>query len=69
MTSKPKDDMLLNKRPVEGTFVSQTPDINAMGQLQGHNQLYSGSQLDRTDGSIMNQLKSNPFNLSVLKGI
>jgi hypothetical protein len=69
MSSKPKDHMLLNTRPVEGTYSSQTPDVRTMGQLQGHDQLYMGSQLDRTDGGIMNQLKNNPYNLSVINGL
>jgi hypothetical protein len=69
ISSKPKDHMLLNTRPVEGKFVSQTPDVKAMGNVQGQNQLYSGSQLDRTDGSVMNQLKNNPFNLNVVNGL
>lgn len=70
MKSKPKDNLLINKRPVEGKFPNQTPTIQAMGNVQGQShQLYTGSHLDRTDGSVMSQLNDNPYNLNIINGI
>jgi hypothetical protein len=63
MTAKPKDDMLLNRRPADGgmKFV-EPPSPSQMGVVQGLNQqLYQGQQLDRNNGDILSQLKKNPF--------
>jgi hypothetical protein len=69
ITSKNDENLLLNNRPVDGKFASQIPDIKSMGFVQGQYSLYSGSQLDRSDGSIMNQLNDNPYNLNIINGI
>lgn len=67
MTSKPKDDMLKNIRPVDGKFMAQTPDINAMGNVQGqYNTINYGAQTDRTDGTYLSQLNDNPYNQNIL---
>ena len=35
----------------------------SIGVLQGTNSLYSNTQLDRNNGNILNQLKSNEFSI------
>jgi hypothetical protein len=58
------DNLQLNTRPVTRNVVSQTPDINTMGDVQGVRELYEGIQLERTDGRVIQeQLKGNPYNL------
>ena len=67
MQSKPKEHQMKNNRDVVPTMPFQSPGMDMMGSLQGSNQLYSNIQLDRTDPSIMDSLKGNPYALSVVK--
>jgi hypothetical protein len=50
----------------------QTASAEAMGRPTGSNQnatTYSNIQLDRTQGDVLQQLKSNPFAISHVKGL
>ena len=61
MTSKPKDQMMLNTRPADGMRYVNAPSTDTFGMVQGINQLYQGQQLDRNNGEILTQLKKNPY--------
>jgi hypothetical protein len=70
MTSKPKETMMLNARPVDRKLSSQIPDINSMGIVQGNTfGLNYENHTERTDGSVLKQLNDNPYNLNVLNGL
>jgi hypothetical protein len=70
MSLKNNEHMILNTRTSDGKRSSQIPDMNSMGKVQGiSSELYSGIELQRNDGSVLNQLKNNPFNLNVINGI
>lgn len=71
MTQRPQEKMLLNTRPVDGKYFTQTPSVQSMGALQGNGQfdLYQGAQLDRNNGDILSQLKANPYTLNVVNGL
>ena len=70
MTSKPKEAMMLNVRPVDRKLSSQIPDINSMGIVQGNTfGLNYENHTERTDGSVLKQLNDNPYNLNVLNGL
>jgi hypothetical protein len=72
MTSKPKEVMLQNSRPVNPTMPYQVPAIDSLGQssISSTNSLYQNIQLDRTQGQdVMSQLKGNPFVISHLNGL
>lgn len=61
MRGKAKEAM--NNRPIDGNRPYQVPSIDSIGVLQGTNSLYSNTQLDRNNGDILNQLKSNEFSI------
>ena len=65
MTSLPKDEYLINNRDVTPSMPIQSPDVANMGRLQGTNSLYSNIQMDRNDPGILDNLKGNPYALSV----
>lgn len=69
VTSKPKE--LVNTRTAHATRAQyQSPDVTFMGNVDGIvPRLYSGSQLDRNDGSTLTQLNENPYNLNIINGI
>jgi hypothetical protein len=70
MSLKNNEHMILNTRTSDGKRSSQIPDINSMGKVQGiSSELYSGIDLQRNDGSVLGQLKNNPFNLNIINGI
>lgn len=56
-----RDDFLKNNRPVTATMPYQSADVANMGQLQGHNNLYQGIQMDRNNSDILDALKGNPY--------
>jgi hypothetical protein len=56
-----RDDYLKNDRPVTATMPYQSADVANMGQLQGHNNLYQGIQMDRNNSDILDALKGNPY--------
>jgi hypothetical protein len=56
-----RDDFLKNDRPVTATMPYQSADVANMGQLQGHNNLYQGIQMDRNNSDILDALKGNPY--------
>ena len=64
-----RDDYLKNTRNVVPTMPYQTIDIANMGQLQGQNNLYSGIQMDRNSGDVMESLKGNPYVVNYMNGV
>lgn len=64
-----KDSYLKNRREVAPQMPYQSPDTTIYGQLQGSNQLYQNIQLDRNDGSVLHNLKGNPYALNITGGI
>jgi hypothetical protein len=67
-TSHAKEDMMKNVRPSDRKMSSQTPDFNSMGIVQG-NSFGLQNNLERSDGSVLNQLRDNPYNINMLSGI
>jgi hypothetical protein len=61
MRSKVKEST--NNRALDGTRKYESPSIDSLGILQGTNSLYSNTQLDRHNGDVMSQLKSNEFSI------
>jgi hypothetical protein len=56
-----------NRAPVGAMPYGQSPSVNQVGRLQGKQELYSGTQADRSDASILSQLKGNPYALSITR--
>ena len=69
MTMKNKDDLLKNKREVNGNMPYQAPSIESLGQTSQSVPLYSGMQMDRNTPDVMSQLKGNPYVISHLNGL
>jgi len=69
MTMKNKDDLLKNKRELNGNMPYQIPSINSLGQSSQSVPLYSGMQMDRSTPDVMTQLKGNPYAISHLNGL
>ena len=59
------EQLLVNNRSSSGNYPYSTPSTQTFGNLQGsaNLELYSGQQLDRNNGDILDQLKKNPFTL------
>jgi hypothetical protein len=64
-TSSYKDNVLLNNRDVVPNMPYQFPDTTNMGKLQGSNNKLSNIQLDRNTPDLLDNLKGNPYALSV----
>jgi hypothetical protein len=66
-----RDSSLINNRAVAPTMPYQTPDIANMGRLAGSqgSSLYQNIQLDRNSPEVLSALSSNPFALSVTRGV
>jgi len=69
MTMKNKDDLLKNKRELNGNMPYQIPSVNSLGQSSQTVPLYSGMQMDRSTPDVMTQLKGNPYAISHLNGL
>lgn len=69
MRQSNRDENLRNTRELSGTMPYQSRDVGNMGTLQGHNQLYSGIQMDRNSPEILDGLKSNPFIVNYKNGL
>lgn len=67
MKSVHKDEFLKNRRDVAPSMPSEMPNVANYGMLQGSTQLYQNIQLDRNEPSIMNNLKGNPYALSITR--
>lgn len=68
VTSQDNAKYLVNNRaPVGSMPYGQSPSVNQVGRLQGKQELYSGTQADRSDASILSQLKGNPYALSITR--
>jgi len=66
MNTVDKTKQLSNRRAPVPVNARQTPNVNNMGHLQGKNELYNGIQTDRSHGEVLNQLKGNPYALSII---
>lgn len=64
-----RDQLLQNNRATTGLVGGQIPSSETFGKIQGSQQLYQGQQLDRNNGDVLQQLKKNPYTLSVLNGL
>jgi Family of unknown function (DUF5899) len=66
-----RDSSLINNRAVAPMMPYQTPDIANMGKLAGSqgSSLYQNIQLDRNSPEVLSALSSNPFALSVTRGV
>jgi len=67
MRQAERDAMLKNARPITGDMPYQSPAIDSMGKLQGQSELYSGIQLDRNNGDVLEVLKGNPYAIDFTK--
>jgi len=56
-----RDQILKNNRKYAPDLPYQSPSIDSLGRLQGTGQSYSTIQLDRNNGTVLNQLKGNPY--------
>jgi hypothetical protein len=56
-----RDEYFKNSRVVVPKMPGQSIDVANMGQLQGHNNLYQGIQMDRNTSDMYDVLKSNPY--------
>jgi len=65
VVTKDKTGYLTNQRPPAPKTAQQIPNMETMGRLQGKTELYAGMQNDRAQGEILNQLKQNPYALSI----
>lgn len=61
MISKPKDNLLVNNRPLAPEGAKKSPSLYNTGKLSGSQELYQNIQLDRTQPELLNALKSNPY--------
>jgi hypothetical protein len=61
MVSKPKDNLLVNNRPLVPEGAKNSPSLYNTGKLSGSQELYQNIQLDRTQPELLNALKSNPY--------
>lgn len=70
-TTTDRDSLMRNTRAVDGTRASQIPSQESFGRLQGSDtkSMYQTIQLDRNDGSVLSQLKKNPYTHSVVNGL
>jgi len=62
-----RNNRLLNSRAPAPAIYNQSPGLDTMGRLQGKQQLNSSIQSDRTTPDLHNQLKGNPYALSITK--
>lgn len=71
MTSKAKENIMLNVRLGDRKLPSQAPSVSMLGEVQGNSiNLYASSQLDRSDGRmVVNQLNDNPYKQNILNGL
>jgi hypothetical protein len=63
-----RNNTLLNGRdpvPAISTISVLSPSIETMGRLQGKQQLYSNTGIDRNQSDILTSLKGNPYALSI----
>ena len=62
-----RNNRLSNNRAPVPAIYNQSPGLETMGRLQGKQQLNSTIQADRTTPDLLNQLKGNPYALSITK--
>lgn len=66
--NKGMESDLSNRRQSTPSMPYSTPSASQMGQMQGQQQLYSGANLDRSEGYVLSALKSNPYAIQPLTG-
>jgi hypothetical protein len=59
---------LMNRRHNTPTLPFITTGVSQMGEMRGQQQLYGGSNLDRSDAYVLSALKSNPYAIQPLTG-
>ena len=59
---------LRNRRTVAPSMPYSTPSISQIGEMKGQQQLYSGTNLDRSESYVLSALKSNPYAMQPLTG-
>lgn len=64
-----KHGYLQNSRVPVPVHLVQSPALTNMGKMQNKNELYSGMHADRAHPEVLNQLKGNPYALSITKSI
>jgi len=71
MRQASRDDYLVMNRASAPTMPYQTPDVSNMGRLAGSQgtSLYQNIQIDRNSPEVLSALSSNPFALSVTRGV
>jgi len=71
MRQASRDDYLVMNRAAAPTMPYQTPDVSNMGRLAGSQgtSLYQNIQIDRNSPEVLSALSSNPFALSVTRGV
>ena len=61
MAAKPKDNYLVNSRPLAPQGTTEAPSIYNMGRMSGAEPLYQTIQLDRNSPDVLNALQGNPY--------
>jgi len=66
-----RSDVLKNSRGVVPSLTRGSPDLALMGEMSTKNttQLYANQQLDRNDGSVIRQLKENPYAIPMIRSL
>lgn len=64
-TTTQREGFTKNNRDMVPNFPNQGPNTGIMGQMNSNSGLYSGVQLDRNNGDILDQLAGNPYAISV----
>ena len=59
---------LRNRRTVAPSMPYSTPSSSMIGEMKGQQQLYSGTNLDRSESYVLSALKSNPYAMQPLTG-
>lgn len=68
ITGQDNAKYLTNNRTPVGTLpYGLSPSADSIGRLQGKQQLYSGSEADRSNGYVLSQLQGNPYALSITR--
>jgi hypothetical protein len=61
MAAKPKDNYLINNRPLAPQGTTEAPSLYNMGRMSGAEPLYQTLQLDRNSPDVLNALQGNPY--------
>jgi hypothetical protein len=69
--STKRTELLKNNRGIVPSLTRGSPDMALMGEMTTKNstQLYANQQLDRHDGSVIRQLKDNPYAVPMIRSL